>query len=221
MFPWPPADVNRGEGVFKWTSLNRSPVLASSRGPWFDVRLWRLGLGVPGLMWEWVAVCTVRSKASWVNGHTGTSLWIDGMTDIHEWKHYLPAIPLAGGYDFGHSFFCNDNCQYSITCLEAKLYHLSTLLVFILWWMFFVWNKMFTWDFEWCSVRSICKTKVFLLKLFFLIGEKHTFELDSQDPPVNGTTVWNLMNTLCDYVCEESTVIRCSMGTFSNWFTLQ
>ena len=30
------------------------------------------------------------------NGHMGT-LWMDRMTDRHDWKHYLSAISLAGG----------------------------------------------------------------------------------------------------------------------------
>ena len=62
------------------------------------------GLGSPmpnvweGWAWDW-GPSTVRSKASWVMVTCGP-LWIEILTDTHNWKHYLPATSLTGGNNF-------------------------------------------------------------------------------------------------------------------------
>ena len=88
-------------GVLKWTSLNRSPVMATrchqQEGQWGSLRSHVQGRGGAG-------ICTVSSNASWV-----IPLWTDWLMDRHVWNHYLPTTSLRGGnlydtcLDFGSS----------------------------------------------------------------------------------------------------------------------
>ena len=74
----------------KWTSLNRSPVLAT-----------RCQSGGDPQVWCWGG-CTVSSKASWIMVTCAPPSGVHmcyRMTDRHDWKDYLPATPLAGGSD--------------------------------------------------------------------------------------------------------------------------
>ena len=99
---WPPdvsADVMGG--VFEWTSLNRSPVMATkcdkqehrARGPCLMPRGQGWGVLMSDVQWGWSQgmACTVRSNAARGPPTPG------GQNDRRNWKHYLPATVLPGG----------------------------------------------------------------------------------------------------------------------------
>ena len=89
----PGYQMSLAEGVHKWTSLNRSPVLVTRchyHGGWGEGQgrgggLYRLGLGKGSLYGE-------------VQCFTGNGQMPPPRTDRHDWKHYLPTTSLAGGY---------------------------------------------------------------------------------------------------------------------------
>ena len=80
-------------GILKWTSLNRYPVMVTSRGSGMELGPWR--------------PCTVRShfqiggvQCIIGNGHTGP-LWpceqTHWQTHMKTWKHYLPTTSFVSG----------------------------------------------------------------------------------------------------------------------------